>query len=428
MTSYRGMDGVSGRPGTGSTGTQPPASAVSYSGNFLAGLGFTVTQGNCWFEGYWDYLASNSPPASRKYALWTYNGANPATGQSVISGSVVTSGTLTTGWNFTALPSPVPLGIGTPYMAASGINGSFPDTLSQFNSGDPYSTGITNGPLRIYSGPTGSYPAPSNMAQGSFTATGSDPAVTMPGSPDSSGDGASNFWLDVQVRDTAPSGYAGSYRMQPSTVYPDYQSGIDNGQPYNLATEFWLSQVCSLNKIWFFSPPEATGGLPTECAIWSITGANSGTKVTESTAPVWSGAQASGWVYAWFSGVVLPAGKYKVAAYNASATTSWSYKRIGYFGSFTGTRQIATSNVVCGPMTFPVTANASSAYKYTGASTGTPPYSDGTTQPGQGTFSIGASSFPYLYVNDAGAAYQYYGIDVEVTPGAASGMMMSGII
>jgi hypothetical protein len=426
------MDGAAGRPGTGSTGTQPPASAIGYSGDILVGTPFTVTAGGCWFEGYWDYVATGSSTAPRKYALWTYNGPNPATGQHVFTDSVVMSGELSPGWNFTAAPSPIPLGIGTPYLAAAGVNGPFLDTTSQFNAGDPYSGGITNGPLRIYSGPTGSYPAPGNMAQGAFTtAGGSDPSGAMPGQGDTSGDGASSFWLDVQVRDTPPDGYTGSYRMQPSTVYPDYQSGNDNPQPYNLATQFQLSQASELNDIWFFSPPGATGGLPTECAIWQVTGPNSGVKVAEDTSPAWSGAQASGWVACAFTGVTLPAGDYKVAAYNKNgAGGTWSYKRIGWFGPFGSFRVIAAADVVCGPLTFPVTANADLAYAYNGNPSGTPPYSDGTTQPGQCTFAIGdgtpSAPFPYLYVNDVGAATQYYGLDVEITPVAVprSGLLL----
>lgn len=423
MTSYRGMDGVSGRPGVGSTGTQPPTSPVSFTGNFISGVDFTVTQGGCWFEGYWFYVAPGAPTTPQKFALWTYTNT-PATNSVVIPGSVVTSGTLTNGWNFVAI-TPIPLAIGTPYMAATGVNGKFSDTASQFNSGDPYAAGIVNGPLHIYSDKTGSFPSPADTPNETFSVSGTDPSIVIPLTDDSGGTGGSNFWIDVQVTDTAPAN--SSFRLQPNSVFEDAQGGHDDNEPYNLATEFDVTAACVVNKIWFLSPAGADGGLPTETAIWSIQGPNAGTKVFETSAPSWSGSAGTGWISINVSGVVLQPGSYKVACYNKNGATGtyWNYKRIGFWAPVSGFRQLATADVVCGPITFPIASDASMAYHYNGsAGAGNPPNSDGTTLHGQGTFAVGDGTttavYPYLYVQDGTADGQFYGVDVEVTPAASA--------
>ena len=87
-----------------------PASPVSYTGSFLAGVLFCVTS-NCWFEGYWWWVCSSGQSTSpQKFALWqVYGGAEG----NVVPGSVVTSGTLTAGqWNYIPLATPLQLSIG----------------------------------------------------------------------------------------------------------------------------------------------------------------------------------------------------------------------------------------------------------------------------------------------------------------------------
>jgi hypothetical protein len=65
----------------------------------------------------------------------------------------------------------------------------FPNTNNQFGPGDPYSAGITNGPLSAYSDTSGSAPAPSNWAnQGLFSTSYSDPTAHMPNVSYESGD------------------------------------------------------------------------------------------------------------------------------------------------------------------------------------------------------------------------------------------------
>jgi len=54
--------------------TGGPSTAVSYTGNFTAGVMFQVSSGGCWFEGYWWWVASNGPTAAQKFALWLVTG------------------------------------------------------------------------------------------------------------------------------------------------------------------------------------------------------------------------------------------------------------------------------------------------------------------------------------------------------------------
>ena len=65
---------------------------------------------------------------------------------------------------------------------------------------------------------------------------------------------------------------------------------------YTLATEFQLSQSCTLDNIWFYSASGATA-LPTRCAIWNVASQTVVTG-TDNTSPSWSGAAGSGWVRA----------------------------------------------------------------------------------------------------------------------------------
>jgi hypothetical protein len=397
VAEWRLFDGVDG-----------PANAVSYTGNFIAGMVFTVTTGGCWFDGYWYWVASGAPTLPQKCALWTY-GDLFASDMAVVPGSVVTSGTLTAGWNFIPLDTPIQLSIQAPYIAAVGVNGGFNSTQSSFNTGDTYAAGITSGPLLAYSGPTGSSPSPSTsptgLPQGLFSVAGSDPETTMPGAQDSGGDGATNFWVDVQISNVAPTGYDGSYRLMPGSIFADTQGGLDDAFDYNLATEFAVSEPCDLNAIWFFSPKTAVS-LPTECAVWDI---GTQSMVAQDVSPSWSGEAASGWVSCSFSGVTLESGKkYKVAAYNGNGTNgAWSYKRLGFWDEFSPFRVVAPDGISNGPLSAPGVAAASMATVWQGS----------TTEPGQSTFSEGPpETYPGFYVDDANAAGQFYGVDVEVTP------------
>lgn len=376
------------------TGSGP--ALVSYSGPFQSGIAFEVTQGGCWFSGFRWWVPAGGDTAAQKFALWCIT-VNAVTGNQLITGTVVTSGTLTAGaWNTVSLTAPVQLSIGAAYLAATGwtaVNG-FPDTSNQFGSGDPYAAGITNGPLHAYSdGSNGGTPpnVPVIGPQGQFSDVSgqTDPSVYMPTSSSSS----ANFGMDVVVSDTAPAGYSGSWRIWPNFAGAGPQNGnfIDANDAYSLGTEFTLSQACTLDNIWFYSPSGASG-LPTQCAIWDVA-TQSVVAGTLKTSPSWSGASGSGWVAASYTGVTLPAGDYKTSVWNAAASgsgTGWNEYTVDYFTTGAG-----ANGITSGPITVP---NATSA-----------------TSPGQSTYSTSTTTFLYpdTYVASQG---QSYWVDVEVTP------------
>ena len=283
--------------------TNGPSSPVSYGGPFMAGVVFKVTSGGIWFDGYWWWVCpSGQSTAAQKFALWAvYNGGS---GAALVPGSTVTSGTLAAGqWNYVPLSTPIPLAIGACYNACTGFSGSFPDTDGQYGAGGVYSAGIVNGPLSGFSDQSGSLPAPS-MSQGVFSVSGTDPTASMP----ANGSNSANFWMDLLVDTNPPSG--ASYRLWPSyPVLPGAASGDTTA--YTLATEFQLSEPCTLDKIWYYSASGAAA-LPTQCGIWSVS-SQSVVSGTDNTSPSWSGAAGSGWVSCAYSGVTLPAGDYKVA-------------------------------------------------------------------------------------------------------------------
>jgi hypothetical protein len=337
--------------------TDGPSAPVSYSGPFLAGVQFGVTS-NCWFEGYWWWVCpSGQSTAPQKFVLWQiYSGGEG----NVVPGSVVTSGTLTAGqWNYIPLPTPIQLSIGNVtglgaaiYEAATGFSGSFPITNDQFGPSDPFASGITNGPLFAYSDQGASTPSPVGEDQGAFGVAGTDPSVNMP----DQGSSSANFWIDLQVSDTAPDGYSGSYRLWPNfpTVFPT-QPTIDTGEQ-TLGTQFTLSEPCAVDNIWFYSAPFAED-LPTSTQIWDAATQTlvSGTGLTAS----WSGGVASGWVsnsYA-SAGIVLPTGNYIATIYYSGGKVFYMESR-GYFGSFEGNPGPATNGMANGPLSSPSNGNA----------------------------------------------------------------------
>jgi len=389
VTTYRLMDGTAGRPGVGSSGTQPPG-LTSYSGVFQAGTNFEVTQGGLWLQGYYWWCPAGGDTGAQKFALWNVTSTS---GGTLIPAATVTSGTLTAGaWNYTALTAPIQLAIGTQYLACTGwtaVNG-FPISNSQFGSGDPYAAGITNGPLYAYSDGTsgGSSPATPNIPQGAFgdVSGHADPSVYMP----VQGSSSSSFWVDVLVSSTAPSGYAGSYRIWPAKYdVAATGTGTDASDNYILGTEFTLSQVCALDNIWFYSPAGVTQ-LPTQCAIWDVA-TQTMVPGTLSTSPSWTGAAGSGWVACAYSGATLPAGDYKTSVWNGNATPSgFNVYSLNYFTTGAGANGITT-----GPVTVPSVTTA--------------------TSPGQCTYETSGTTFlyPSQYVATEG---QSYWVDVEVTP------------
>ena len=51
--------------------TSGPATPVSYSGPFIAGVVMGVTTGGCWLDGYWWWVCGSGQSTSpQKFALW----------------------------------------------------------------------------------------------------------------------------------------------------------------------------------------------------------------------------------------------------------------------------------------------------------------------------------------------------------------------
>jgi hypothetical protein len=348
-----------------------------------------------WFQGYWWWVCpSGQPTSAQKFALWNLTGQGAGT---LIPGSVATSGGLTPGqWNWIPLSAPFPLAVGTCYNACTGFTGSFPNTHDQFGPGDPYSAGIVNGPLTAYSDSNGSLPTPYTTSQGVFGTQGTDPSAHMP----LSGSNSANFWMDLQVSDTAPTGYTGSYRLWPNKYDAAPETSPDSAVNYVVATEVHLSQSCTLDNIWYYSPP-GVDQLATECGVWDI---STQELVAESTSPSWSGPAGSGWISCGFTGATLPVGQYKVAVYNGAAVPDpWSAKQLRYWDIGAGQNGITN-----GPLYAPQLANASTADIFQGSG----------QEPGQCTFAVGPpNQYPDLYVD--GLAQNYW-VDVEVTPATGS--------
>lgn len=374
MTTYRLFSSVDG-----------PPSPVSYSGPFLAGVLFQVTTGGVWLDGYWWWVCDTGQSgAAQVFALWAVYANRTGT---LIPAATVKSGPLIAGqWNYVPLPEPLPLAIGACYNACTGFSGSFPATNGQFGTGEPYADGIVSGPLSAFSDQPGARPAPFSMPQGLFGAAGADPTADM---PVQSFDSA-NFWMDVQVSDTAPAGAA--YRLWPSypTIPP---SSNQDDLEQTFGTEFGLSAPCTLDRIWYYSPPAVSPpALPTRCAIWDVR-TQLVVSGTDSTSPAWSGAAGSGWVACPYSGVTLPAGDYKVTVFTPGGSDDFYQETEGYWGSGAGANGIAS-----GPLTAPATGNA--------------------TAPGQTTFHHGAFAYPDTY--DTQFDGQNRWVDVEITPAAES--------
>lgn len=306
MTTYRFFSSTDG-----------PASAVSYGGSFLAGLVFQATGGGTWLDGYWWWVAGSgqTTAAGQQFALWQIpyyvNDGDEFSGASanwqVVPGTTATAGTLTAGaWNYVALDSPVLLSQGFPYVLATGFSGDFPATNDQFGSGDPFSAGITAGPVTAYSDQGGSNYVVSGddgVPQGLFSVAGTDPTANAP----NEGSNSANFWIDAQFDDTSTSA---TYRMWPGLPAPvSAVTGETTG--FTIGNVFSLSESCPLSKIWFYSASGAAA-LPTRCAIWTV---STTTEVsgTDNSSPTWLLPDASpasagdGWCYADYSdaGVTL---------------------------------------------------------------------------------------------------------------------------
>ena len=223
-----------------------------------------------------------------------------------------------------------------------------------------------------------------------FTTGGSDPSLIMPGE----GSSSANFWIDVQVSDTAPAGYAGSYRLWPGmpAIYPLTSNGDNFEQTFG--NEFLLSQACTLDKIWFYAPAAVSpSALPTQCGIFDVA-TQEVVAGTLNSSPSWSGSAGSGeWVSCSYTGVTLPPGDYKACVFTTGGSTNF-YQETELYWSSPGP---GDSGIIAGPLLRPAWLAAA-------------------TSPGQGTYNHG-SSFTYPLTTDSGMdAGQNRWVDIEVTP------------
>lgn len=374
--------------------TNGPAAVATTSGGWLLGVQFSALTVMGWLNGYYLWVPNNGDTTPVKWALWNYN---PTAGAPVlVPGSTVTSGTLTAGaWNFTPLANPVQLGAGAQYVAATGWNvtSGIPVTSGQFSAAQPFGAGITNGPLTAWSSGTGTnaYPTPGALGgQMVFSnVLGSDPAVAMP----NNGSGDDNLWVDIQVSDTAPVDYAGSYRLYPNTADVG-NFALDTATGFTLGKQFSLSRACTANNAWFYSPATVSV-LPSAAGFYRTSDQS---LVAVNNSPSWSGAAGGGWVSAPFTGVTLPAGTYKYVVFQGS-NAIWNVAVANYY-----TTGFGGSGLTAGPITVPNNASALS--------------------PGQESYHQGAA----LAYPDTSAGPFAYGLDLEVTPtttASSSGVLLA---
>lgn len=422
--------------------TPGPASPIAFGSNFIAGVNFAVNGGGGWFQGYWWWVcATGQSTAPQKFALWS---VTSGLGGVVIPGSVVTSGPLTAGqWNFVPLAQPLQLAPGldqsasadgSAYIAATGVNGSFPDTADFWGSTGAagiWGNGITGSPLFAYSGIGGSAPPPWSISQGVFSTASGDPSAVMPVATS----GTDNFWMDIQVSDTAPANYAGTFRIWPNKYDATPGAAPDNNVAYNVSTEIDTDVMMAPAFIHYFVPPDAAAvqGLATSADIWNI---GTGVKVAGISAPVWTNEDGSApganpqnvWLKAAFpGGVTIPAGKYRISVYNSNGglgtpDDGWNVKDTnGYF-----TNGAAAAGITWGPMTAPQLSAAQPGTFFPGTGTGPT-----NAQP---VFAFdGTDSFPQFTTgNNPG---QVYFVDLEAfivqapAPAAAGQLaLMTGTI
>ncbi len=368
--------------------TNGPAAVAAASGGWLLGVMFSVTGGVKWLNGYYHWVPNNGDATPRKFALWTISST---TTQSVIANSTVTSGTMTLGaWNFVPLPSPIQLAPSVLYCAAVGwtVTTGIPVTSGQFGAAEPFAAGIVNGPLTAWSALAGSnkFPGASlNYGHGQMmfsNVLGADPAAAMP----NNGSGDDNLWVDVQVDDTAPAGYSGTYRLYPGKVDLGNFS-LDTANGFTLGLEFSLTQQVTLSKGWFYSPA-GVAVLPTEVGVYRV---SDKTLVAHNAAASWSGAAASGWISTTLTGTLDAGTNYKYVVFQG-ANSIWNAAVANWWtGSGFG-----GSGLTTGPATMPNSAGADvSQNSYHQA---------------------GVISYP-----DTTAGPFEYGLDFEFTPLAASG-------
>lgn len=381
MTNYRFFPSTSG-----------PSSPNAYSGKFQAGIAFKLKQ-LLWLDGYYWWVPPGGDTAAQEFVCWCIT-ANPSGGlpvAQVISSTDVMSGTLTAGqWNLVTLSTPIPMASGTDFVGATGwtaVHG-FPVTNNQFGSGDPYASGITEGPMFAFSAGTASAPCPFNYNNGLFDTSSTNsstasPSVNMPFK--SSND--ANFWLDLSFTDTKPTNFRGPYTLWPNNVIGNQATTQDLDENYDVVTqENWTTDQL-LYGVSYYSPPGATT-LADKVSIWKISGQ---TLVQSITSPTWSGAAGSGWITATFpAGTILPAGDYKIGVYRggtvSGGSSGWSAKDAN------------TDPWITGDFANGISVGTTFAPNATAAAVATDASNSSITNPWQSTYALGPpDAYPNLY-------------------------------
>jgi hypothetical protein len=179
------------------------------------------------------------------------------------------------------------------------------------------------------------------------------------------------------------------WRLWPSS--PPYTTSAGAQAPYTLATQFAVSQPCTLARIWWYSYSGATV-LPQICGIWDIA---TQALVAEDAAPSWQlpaggdAAAGAGWVSCDFTAAAVtlqPGLNYCTSVYQP-ASAAWWDTAAGYWtsGSGLGGANGITSGILTAPNT-------------------------GSSVNGQGCFAAGQWQFPGT---DPGNGEVFYA-DVEV--------------
>lgn len=177
--------------------------AVSSGTNFTFSLAFSVSATGLVFKGWYHFIASGQNTAAEDFALWTESGNGTG---AYITGSKVTAGPFTAGWNFIPANTPVALTSGQVYRAVRSVTGGgspFCSVAGYFTSGNGGGAGISSGPLLAYSDATtgGTNKEPNSGARQMANSSGATDVTTQ-----GLGTGGSSSWygMDILVGDAAP--------------------------------------------------------------------------------------------------------------------------------------------------------------------------------------------------------------------------------
>lgn len=164
---------------------------------------------------------------------------------------------------------------------------------------------------------------------------------------------------------------------------------------YTMAVQFTISTPLPLDGIWFWSAPGA-GSLPGTIALFAV-----GTQtLVHSESATWSGAAASGWVFAAFSSKpsLSAATNYKAAVFN-SGGSNWYSATSAYYSSGPGSGGISNP-----PLSAP---------------------NDAGTTSGQDSFNQDTLGYPQ---NSFNAANYWVDPQVTVAGAAPSGLLIASYI